>query len=51
MVSELLGYSDIVIALRTYIHLLSSMQDDAVDSWKDGFGDDEDDSGGILARK
>jgi len=41
VVSELLGHNDIVITLRTYSHLLPSMQDDAVDSWKDGFGDEE----------
>lgn len=56
VVSELLGHSDIVITLRTYGHLLPSMQGDAVDSWKDGFGDDEgndedDDGGGVLAHK
>lgn len=51
VVSELLGHSDIVITLRTYGHLLPSMQEDAVDSWKDGFGRDEDeDEGGVFAR-
>lgn len=37
VVSELLGHSDIVITLRTYGHLLPSMQGDAADSWKDRF--------------
>lgn len=45
VVSELLGHSDIVITLRTYGHLLPSMQSDAVDSWRDGFeNSDEDDN-------
>ena len=56
-VSELPGHSDIMITLRTYGHLLPSMQDDAVDSWKDGFEDEEDDDGegddggSVLARE
>lgn len=43
VVSELLGHSDIVITLRTYGHLLPSMQGDAVDSWEDGFDDGDGD--------
>jgi integrase len=41
VVSKLPGHSDIVITLRTYGHLLPSMQGGAVDSWKDGFDDDD----------
>lgn len=51
VVSELLGHSDIVITLRTYGHLLPSMQDDAVDSWRDGFEDEDDNGGGVLSTK
>ena len=50
VVSELLGHSDIVITLRTYGHLLPSMQGDAVDSWKDGFEDDNE-NGGVPTLK
>lgn len=52
VVSELLGHSDIVITLRTYGHLLPSMQGDVVDSWRDGFEDESDDGdGGVPAIK
>ncbi|HEU5377375.1 MAG TPA: tyrosine-type recombinase/integrase [Ktedonobacteraceae bacterium] len=50
-VSELLERNDVVITLKTYGHLLPSMQGGAVDSWKDGFdgrGEESDgDSEGI----
>jgi len=54
VVSELLGHSDIVITLRTYGHLLPAMQDDAVDSWRDGFNEGDkpgEDGGGVPAVK
>lgn len=41
VVSELLDHSDIVITLRTYGHLLPSMQGDAVDSWNNFFQEEE----------
>jgi integrase len=41
VVSELLGHSDIVITLRTYGHLLPTMQGDVVDTWEDEFGKDD----------
>ena len=37
VVSELLGHSDIVITLRTYGHLLPSMQSDVVTAWEEEF--------------
>lgn len=43
IVSELLGHSDIVITLRTYGHLLPSMQGDVVDTWEEEFKNEEED--------
>jgi integrase len=37
VISELLGHSDIVITLRTYGHLLPSMQSDVVAAWEEEF--------------
>lgn len=45
VVSELLGHSDIVITLRTYGHLLPSMQGDVMDTWKGGFDESKDETG------
>lgn len=39
VVSELLGHSDIVITLRTYGHLLPSMQSDVVTAWEEEFSE------------
>jgi integrase len=44
VVSELLGHSDIVITLRTYGHLLPTMQEDVVNKWEEEFRRDEDSS-------
>jgi len=41
VIQELLGHSDIAITLRVYGHLLPSMQGDAVETWEDVFGEDE----------
>ncbi len=41
VVSEMLGHSDIAITLRTYGHLLPTMQGDMVDKWEEEFGKDE----------
>ena len=40
VIQELLGHSDISITLRTYSHLLPSMQQDVVQTWNDVFGED-----------
>ena len=46
VIQELLGHSDIVITLRTYGHLLPSMQGDVVETWEDEFrGDDREQEG------
>ncbi len=53
-IQELLGHSDISITLRTYSHLLPSMQQEVVKTWDDVFDDDGDDGeerGGVLARR
>lgn len=41
VISELLGHSDIVITLRTYGHLLPSMQSDVVTAWEEEFSGEE----------
>lgn len=54
VIQELLGHSDISITLRTYSHLLPSMQQEIVKTWDDVFDDDGDDgeeSGGVLAKR
>src|SRR6266700_881190 len=40
VIQELLGHSDISITLRTYSHLLPSLQQDVVQTWNDVFGED-----------
>jgi integrase len=35
IISELLGHSDITITLRTYSHLLPTLQGDVVEAWED----------------
>ncbi|HLZ59172.1 MAG TPA: hypothetical protein VKR06_19690, partial [Ktedonosporobacter sp.] len=37
VIQELLGHSDIAITLRTYAHLLPSMQQEVVDTWNGVF--------------
>jgi integrase len=44
VIQELLGHSDISITLRTYSHLLPTMQQEAVQVWNDVFGNGEGDS-------
>lgn len=39
VIQELLGHSDISITLRTYSHLLPSMQQEVVQTWNDVFGE------------
>ena len=39
MIQGLLGHSDISITLRTYSHLLPSMQQEVVQTWNDVFGE------------
>ncbi|HYK87006.1 MAG TPA: tyrosine-type recombinase/integrase [Ktedonobacteraceae bacterium] len=57
VIQELLGHSDISITLRTYSHLLPSMQQEVVETWNDVFKednegkDDDDMSGGVLASR
>ncbi|MGI9058097.1 MAG: tyrosine-type recombinase/integrase [Ktedonobacteraceae bacterium] len=51
VIQELLGHSDISITLRTYSHLLPTMQQEVVEAWNDVFKEDnrskdEDESGG-----
>jgi integrase len=41
VIQELLGHSDISITLRTYSHLLPSMQKEAVETWDGVFGEDD----------
>jgi integrase len=41
VISELLGHSDIVITLRTYGHLLPSLQSDVVTAWEEEFSGKE----------
>jgi integrase len=41
VIQELLGHSDISITLRTYSHLLPSMQQELVETWDDVFGEDD----------
>ena len=43
VVQELLGHSNVMITLNVYGHVLSSMQDEAVDQMEHLFGKDEDD--------
>ena len=52
-IQELLGHSDISVTLRTYSHLLPSMQQEVVKTWDDLFndGDDGEESGDILAKR
>jgi len=40
VIQELLGHSDISITLRTYSHLLPSMQQEVVEKWDSVFGKD-----------
>ena len=40
VIQEMLGHSDISITLRTYSHLLPSMQQEIVETWNDVFGED-----------
>jgi hypothetical protein len=54
----LLGHSNIAITLRTYAHLLPSMQQEVVDTWDGVFQKEEksseendDESGGLLAKR
>ena len=55
VIQELLGHSDISITLRTYSHLLPSMQQEVVETWNDVFKETDkskdggDESGGVLA--
>jgi integrase len=63
VIQELLGHSDISITLRTYSHLLPSMQQEVVDTWDGVFKRDErgkeekssenddDERGGLLAKR
>ena len=39
VIQELLGHSDISITLRTYSHLLPSMQQEVMQTWNDVFGE------------
>jgi integrase len=39
VIQELLGHSDISITLRTYSHLLPSLQQEVVKTWNDVFGE------------
>jgi len=53
VIQELLGHSDISVTLRTYSHLLPSMQQEVVDTWdgvfqKEKSSEEEDDEGGGL---
>ncbi|MBV8822877.1 MAG: tyrosine-type recombinase/integrase, partial [Ktedonobacteraceae bacterium] len=41
VIQEMLGHSDISITLRTYSHLLPSLQQDAVKTWDEVFGEDD----------
>src|SRR6266516_283742 len=41
VIQELLGHSDISITLRTYSHLLPSLQQEVVKTWNEVFGEDE----------
>jgi integrase len=43
VIQELLGHSDISITLRTYSHLLPTMQQEAVQAWNDVFGSGDED--------
>jgi integrase len=55
VIQELLGHSDISITLRTYSHLMPTMQQEVVETWNDVFKkkaegkDDSDEGGGVLA--
>src|SRR6266852_2069879 len=55
VIQELLGHSDISITLRTYSHLLPSMQQEVVETWNDVFKEKDkskdggDESSGVLA--
>ena len=45
-IQELLGHSDISITLRTYSHLLPSMQQEVVEKWDDLFREGDQESKG-----
>ena len=58
VIQELLGHTDISITLGVYGHLLPSMQQAVVETWDGVFkvgdkdkGDDDEKSGGVLARR
>ncbi len=44
VIQEMLGHSDISITLRTYSHLLPSMQQEVVETWNDVFGEDNEEN-------
>ena len=44
VIQELLGRSDISITLRTYSHLLPSMQQEVVQTWNDVFGEGDEEN-------
>jgi integrase len=44
VIQELLGHSDISITLRTYSHLLPSMQKEVVETWDGVFGENDESS-------
>ena len=44
VIQELLGHSDISITLRTYSHLLPSMQQEVVEKWDDVFGEGDEEN-------
>jgi integrase len=41
VIQEMLGHSDISITLRTYSHLLPSLQQEVVKTWDEVFGEDD----------
>lgn len=43
IIQELLGHSDISITLRTYSHLLPSMQQEVIETWNEVFKNDDKD--------
>ena len=48
VIRELLGHSNISITLRTYSHLLPSMQKEAVETWDGMFGEDDEGRSRII---
>jgi len=44
VIQELLGHSDISITLKTYSHLLPSMQQEVVETWNEVFGEGDEEN-------